>query len=41
MEQFIHNVSMAMSDDDGKPLALEKILPLITHWKAIIKQIQL
>ena len=39
MEGFIHNVSMAMSEDDMQPLALEKILPLLAHWKAIVKQV--
>ena len=41
MENFIHNVSMTMSEDDAnrQPLPLEKILPLLTHWKAIVKQV--
>jgi hypothetical protein len=39
MENFIHNVSLAMSEDDAqqKPLPLEKIIPLLAHWKAIVK----
>ena len=39
MENFIHNVSVTMSEDEVhmKPLALDKVLPLLTHWKAIVK----
>lgn len=39
MENFIHNVSLAMSEDDARPqpVALEKILPLLQHWKAIVR----
>ena len=39
MESFIHNVSMAMSEDEvnKQPVAIDKILPLLAHWKAIVK----
>ena len=37
MEQFIHNVSLTMGEEDGRPLALDKVMPLLTHWKAIVQ----
>ena len=40
MEHFIHNVSLTMGEEDGRPLPLEKVLPLLTHWKAIVQHAQ-
>ena len=40
MEHFIHNVSLTMGEEDGRPLPLEKVLPLLSHWKAIVQHAQ-
>ena len=37
MEHFIHNVSLTMGEEDGRPLPLDKVIPLLNHWKAIVK----
>ena len=43
MEQFIHNLSIAMSDDEqkDKALPLEQIMPRLNLWKEIVQHSQM
>ena len=36
MESFIHNLSVAMSEDEQTVLPLEQILPRLNLWKGIV-----
>ena len=42
MESFIHNLSVAMSDNDknGEVLPLEQIMPRLNLWKGIVMHSQ-